>query len=255
MTPENAGESGIKTAVRVFRIIESIRDLHGATLTELADATGIPKSTLHAYLSTLEELEYVDREAGAYDLSLRFLDLGIYTQGRVGMHAEAEPVLNKLARECEEVVWLSVEDRGHVVYLDTARDAISVGMAAHVGKRDYMHCTAAGKAILARLPEPRVEEILEIHGLPELTPHTITDPDDLVAELDSCRERGYATSREERTEGIYAIGAPVVVEGTVLGSVTVAAPANRINWSAREAEIVRQVRGATDEIALNLRYP
>lgn len=254
MNPSNAPKSRIKTAVRVFRIIETVRELEGATLTELSRAVDIPKSTLHAYLSTLEELEYVDRVDEEYDLSVKYLDLGVYARNRFEVLSESEQVLNQLAKDSREVAWLSIETRGKVVFIAAERDTQSIRMDAHLGKYAYMHCSAAGKAILSALPEHRVQEIIDQHGLPARTEYTITDVDELLAELDRVRERGYAISDQEMTEGIYAISAPIVVEGEVLGSITVAGPANRINWSAREEEIVRLVRGASDEIALNIRY-
>lgn len=254
MPAEEADERRIKTAVRVFDIVETIRDLRGATLTELAETLDIPKSTLHAYLATLEELEYVGRVDDEYDLGLRFFDLGYYTRNRIEMLPKAEQVLKELAQECREVVWLAVEDRGKVVYVATERNNHPVWAHAEVGMRQYMNCSAAGKAILAFLSDERVSEIVAQHGLPRNTEWTITDPAELRTELSWVEENGYAINKQETAEGIHAIGAPVLVDGTVYGAVTVSGPANRLNIDTPEEEIVRLVKGASDEIALNIKH-
>lgn len=254
MPAEETDEHRIKTAVRVFDIVEKIRELRGATLTELSDALDVPKSTLHAYLSTIESLEYVDRTGDEYDLGLKYLDLGIYARNRVEMLSQSDQVLKDLAKESREVVWLAVENRGKVVYVATERDSQSVRTYEEVGKHEYMHCSASGKAILAHLSERQVPEIIDRYGLPAKTDNTITEAGTLFEELASVRERGYAMNDQETAEGISAISAPVVVDDAVHGSVTVAGPANRINEGERMGEIVRLVKGASEEIELNMKY-
>lgn len=254
MPAEEADKRRIKTAVRVFEIVEAIHELRGATLTDLSETLNIPKSTLHAYLSTLEELKYVERAGDEYDLGLRFFDLGFYTRNRIEMLRKAEQVLKELARECREVVWLAVEDQGKVLYVATERNNHPVWAHAEVGTRQYMNCSAAGKAILAFLPDERVEEVVAKHGLPRNTEWTITDPDELQEELSWIEEHGYAINKQETAEGIHAIGAPVLVDGKVFGAVTVSGPANRLNIDTPEEDIVRLVKGASDEIGLNIKH-
>lgn len=254
MPKGNETDNQIKTAVNVFEIIETIRGLRGATLTQLSEELAVPKSTLHAYLSTLEGLEYVDRYGDEYDLSLRFLDLGIYSRNRIEMVSESNRVLKELAKETREVVWLTVESHGRVVYIETERDSKSVRTYEELGNHEYMHCCAAGKAILAHLPKNRVSEVINQHGLPAKTENTITESNELLDELERIRNRGYAMNDQETADGISAISAPVLVDDIILGSVTVAGSANRIKGDAHNGEIVRLVQSASDEIALNMKY-
>jgi DNA-binding IclR family transcriptional regulator len=105
------------------------------------------------------------------------------------------------------------------------------------------------------LPEERVVEIIEYHGLPQQSPKTITDPDDLLAELATIREQGYALDDEERTEGLRCIGAPVHnADNEVLGAISVSAPISRMQNERIEEELPERVLSAVNLIELNMTY-
>ena len=86
----------------------------------------------------------------------------------------------------------------------------TVRFTANLGKREHLHCSAVGKAMLAALPEATVHEIVATAGLPGKTPKTITDAPALYAELDAVLGRGYAIDDEEDAEGVFCVGSAVV---------------------------------------------
>ena len=117
-----------------------------------------------------------------------------------------------------------------------------------------MHCSAGGKAILAHLPDERVEAILDRWGLKRFTEDTITDRDRLREDLQAGRERGFFLNREEYQRGVTAIGAPVLGEETVYGAIAVIGPAMRLrgNWS--DGELPNQLLAAANTAEINVSF-
>ena len=122
-----------------------------------------------------------------------------------------------------------VEEHGQRVYLYTEVGESSVQTGARVGKRGALHTSAAGKAILANLPESRVEEIIEQRGLEAGTENTISSREDLFEELERIREQGYALNNRETNIRVNAVGTAVMnADGTVLGALSVAGPGDEV---------------------------
>ena len=96
------------------------------------------------------------------------------------------------------------------------------------GAKEYLHATASGKAILAALTKGRVEEIIDQHGLPEITEHTITDEQELFEELEKVRQREYAINDRENRPGMYTGKAVHRPNGTVLGAISIGTQVSRI---------------------------
>jgi DNA-binding IclR family transcriptional regulator len=107
----------IKTTSTVFDIIRSIQRLGGATTSELVEALGMAKSTVHSHLITLEEEGYLVKEDGNYDIGLAFLDHGIYAQTNHDIARAARPSLEEIALETGEVSYLVVEEHDQGVNL------------------------------------------------------------------------------------------------------------------------------------------
>jgi DNA-binding IclR family transcriptional regulator len=245
----------IEATATSFRIIEALKRLDGAGVTDVADELGIAKSTVHNHLQTLEAEEYITREGDTYRVGLRFLELGEYTRNRMDIYEKARPEVRSLAEETGEMANAAVEEHGEGVYVTRAEGTQAVSVDTYAGKRVKLHCTALGKTILAELPESRVEEILAVHGLPARTENTITDPAELHAELDDIRERGYAYDREERLPGLRCVAAPVVAEdGTLVAALSVSGPTTRIQGERFHDEIPELLRSAANVVEINMAY-
>ncbi|MEY7851032.1 IclR family transcriptional regulator [Natrarchaeobius sp. A-rgal3] len=245
----------IKSTKTTFRIVEAIRELDGAGVTELAEYLELPKSNVHNYLSTLEEEEYVVTEGTTFHVGIRFLELGAYARSRRELYEIARPELDKIAEEEGELVNLLVEEHGRGTYIYRVAGEDAVQVDAHVGTRVSLHCTALGKTILATLPNERVETIVDQHGLPKVTEGTITDREELYAELEGIRDRGIAFDREERLEGLRCAAAPICSEtGRVLGAISISGPTTRIRDERLETELPARLEQATNVIELNITY-
>lgn len=245
----------IKSTETTFRIVEALTELGEAGVSELADHVGMPRSTVHNYLSTLEQEEYVVNQDGRYEVGIRFLEIGAHARDRKQIHEIARPEVRRLAGETGELANLLIEEHGRGTYLQRARGDQAVQVEAHVGTRVSLHSTALGKSILAYLPDSRVEEIVETHGLAAVTPNTVTDREQLSEILDAIRERGYALDDEERLDGLRCVAAPILSnDDRVLGAVSVSGPSHRIRDERFRETLPNRVLETVNVIELNVTY-
>ncbi|WP_336023225.1 IclR family transcriptional regulator [Halobellus salinisoli] len=241
----------VKTAQTTFRILETLKSLDGATVTELASHLDIPKSSAHNYLRTLEHEGYVVESGGEYEVGLRFLDLGGYARSRERLYTVATPELKRLAETTGEYANLLVEEHGLGVFLARDRGEHAVSLDSYTGQSVRLHTTALGKTILAYLPRERVESIIDRHGLPAKTERTITDRETLFEALAEIRQRECAHDREERIKGLNCVAVPVLSGESITGALSVSGPVSRMDEDRIEDEILPELRRAANIIELN----
>lgn len=251
MTDDNSSRS-VKTAERAFRIVELLDEIGEASLTTIADHLDMPRSTLHTYLSTLVDQQYLTKEESTYRLSLKFLDYGVKVQQNEPIYETCEPFLEQVAHQTEEIAWIVVEEYGRAVCLRKAEGELAIQPYKRVGARLSMHDIAAGKALLAELSDDRIRAIVDQYGLPRRTENTITDPDALFAELDEIRETGVAFNDGESMEGFRAVASSIRSDGDLHGALVVSGPKNRFQDDRFRDELPEIVTGATNAIELEL---
>ncbi|WP_126661825.1 IclR family transcriptional regulator [Haloterrigena salifodinae] len=245
----------VETVETAFDIVDVLKRDDGAGITDIADELGLAKSTVHRHVKTLESRGLLVREGDVYRISTWFLDYGIHVRNRHRLYDVARPKVDELAAETNEKVWCVIEERGMGVHIYGAEGRHSVKTHARIGQRTYLHQFAAGKAILAHLPDDRIESILEDYGLAAQTDQTITERDTLYDQLATIRDRGYAFNREESVIGVHAVGAPIRNEsGTAIGAISVAGPANRLRDDLMTEELPSLLLGATNEVEINLAH-
>jgi IclR family acetate operon transcriptional repressor len=245
----------IQTVGKAFNIVEAVQELESPTLSEIASQVDLPKSTVHIYLRTLVAEEYLVERDGHYRIGLRFLKHGGFARRQLPIYQAAKEQVNKLAAQTGEAANLGVEEYGKRVLIYKVEEGAAVYDNAPTGEQVHMHLTALGKAILAHLPEYRVDEIVERHGLPVATEQTITDRNRLDEELATIRERGYSIEDEERRPGIMAVGAPIMdqEQDTIAGAICLSGPKTRIQ-ERMEGDIVDDIINAANVIELRYNH-
>jgi len=248
---DDTGSRQVQATKTSLEIVEELRELDGARVTELAEILDLSPSTVHTHLSTLIDVDYVVKSGDFYHLSLHFLGLANYVRNRRNAYRVAESYTDQLARETECRAVFVVEENGRGVYMYTYSGKHAVWKYSTVGKRFPLHQTAAGKAILSQLPQERVVNIINEWGLPASTKNTITDRSELLNELDAVEDRGVAFNDEEQLSGVKAVGVPVDgSDGRVVGAFSVASPANRMTKDRFKEEIPKILLGVANEFEL-----
>jgi len=247
--------SPVQAAKTTFEIIDSLRELDGAGVSELADRLDMPTSTIHDHLRTLENEEYLINDDGTYRVGARFLELGEQARNRMKVFNVARPEVESLAEDTGEHANMMIEEHGLGVFLYKVRGSEAVQLDTHAGKRVPLQTTAMGKSILAHRPREEVEAILDRHGLPQVTEHTITDRAELFDVLDQVRERGYAFDDEERVDGIRCVAAPITDgDDRAIAAVSVSGPKSRMLGDSFTDEFPDMVLRSANVIEVNLTY-
>lgn len=248
--PEN------RTITRTSIILQFLRkegSSRGVRLTDIAQGCGLEKSTTHRLLGALisEELIEQDADSERYRLGLRLLELGMAVLSRMDVRDEAQLALRALAARAEDTVHLGVASGTDVVYLEKVESPHAFQMRSRVGDRMPLHSTGIGKAILAFMPEDKLELVLA-GAMERRTPGTIVTPEDLRRELERIRLRGYSTDMEENEQGVRCVGAPIFDHSLrVVGGISIAGPVFRFTQQ-RVAELGLQVVGTAQEISRRL---
>jgi DNA-binding IclR family transcriptional regulator len=236
MTPtESAPPLVLSTLDKGLRVLEMLARPdagEGLTLTELAHRLGMHRTTLFRFLVTLRARGYVERDVDSdrYRLGIGVLTLAASLLNNLDIRRVARPVLLSLRNSSQELVHLAVLKDDGVVTVDRFEGQRSLSLQTEVGARRPVYCTASGKAMMAHLPDDRVDAILS-GGMPAITPRTIITPDAMRQHLEEVRRLGYAVDDEERTEGVRCVAAAVFGhDGEVVAAISLAAPTIRFPW-------------------------
>ena len=245
----------VQSVVKTLDILEALWQSEGAGVTQLTERTGLPKSTVHAHLTTLRSKGYVVQDGDEYRLGIRFLSFGEHVKHAEPLYGAAETPIQALAEKTGERVLCSTEQNGLGTVIRACDGDRSMTSSIDVGTPIYLHCSAGGKAMLAHFDAEKTEQIVNNWGLPAFTDETITDQETLVEELETVREEGIAYSYGEYLPGVSAVGAPVVDDdGSVYGAIAVAGPQHRLENEWEHEELRTQLLSTANTIEVNLLF-
>lgn len=243
--------SSVKTIDRLVEILDCFSSQQPDwSLTELSARLRVPKSSLHRFLVALETHSILRRDPRdrRWRLGYRPLIWGRLAAAHSGLRLIARPVMEELAAETGETVLLTLYDDFAVICVEKVDSAHEVRLAIEVGSRRPPHAGASSKVLMAYLPEAEIETIIA-RGLPKLCTRTITDPDELRAELDRIRTQGYAISQEETDIGAWGVATPIQdLNGEVIAAIGIAGPLFRLT-DERVEDYVERCRQAARRIS------
>nr|WP_246522047.1 IclR family transcriptional regulator [Neoroseomonas terrae] len=202
----------VEAIARAFRVLEVFSTgAQPRSLGELAAASGLPKSAVQRVVHTLVRLGYMEvRPRGGHAPGRKLLDRSFDYQRSEPMLERAIPVLIDLQRAIGERVDLALLDDLTMLYvwrLESRRETFRAGLG---GRRIPAWCSSGGIAVLSRLPEKRVDDVLARSQLVAATPFTLTDPVRIRERIAETRRLGYALLSQELQIGIIALAAPIV---------------------------------------------
>lgn len=233
-----AESTGTETAGRVIDVLLLFTNGPAALgVTRIARELGLSKAVVHRILRTLvtKGMLLPDPATRGYRLGPAASTLGARALQDSDLRAAAIDHIHELRDATGETATLTAMVPNGRIYLDQVESAKEIKMTVELGRRFPLHAGSSGKCMLAFLPSERREQVLEL-DLTALTTRTTTEPDQLRAELETIRQRGYAISDGERQQDAASVAAPVLgPSGIVLGAVSVCGPRYRVS-----AELVEQ---------------
>lgn len=244
----------VRSVDRAASLLLALGESHGdAGVTELARRLGLHKSTASRLLATLEKRGLVEQDeaSGKYRLGLIVIRLAERAERTLDLRAIAMPELDRLARVTHETTGLGVLDGDQMLTVAQADGPNLVAMGDWTGRGAPLHSVAAGKVLLAFLPEREIMRLVR-RGLARCTERTITQLEPLLEDLARVRRRGYATAFGEFDRGINAVAAPVHdARGRVIAALDVWGPAFRVT-PGRIPELAGQLREAAGAVSVRL---
>ncbi len=249
------GEKNVQIVHRIAIVLRAFGNQGLLGITDLAHATGLPKSTTHRLVTALvnEGLLVQNEDSHKYALSLRVTALGASILGSHTVRKTARPILMELRDQTRESVHLAVLEGMEIVIIDTEDSYFFVRAVNVPGQHLPAHAVSTGKARLAYQWEVQLREMLSKVELARYTDRTITDARQLLEELRKVRAQGYAISNSELEEGIDAVAAPIFDHlNSVVAAVSIGGPSERCQ--PKQAELIAAVTRAGQLISQTLRY-
>ncbi|HEV3179357.1 MAG TPA: IclR family transcriptional regulator [Steroidobacteraceae bacterium] len=244
--------SETSAALKAFGVLEIlVRAGRPLTLSELMQATELPKPTLHRTLALFEDAGFLAREPGgrAYIIGERLSRFALDALRSDGAAAERRTILRRVVSEISETCNLAVLYKNAVIYLD--RVEAPWPLRLHLpgdGVALPPHCCASGKLLLAYFPAAERQRLLALMPLQRFTERTITDRAVLDSELDRIVSVGYAADNEEYVLGVACVAVPVRNRhGDVVASIAVQGATARLPLM-RAIEFVPRLRIAAEQI-------
>jgi IclR family transcriptional regulator, KDG regulon repressor len=228
----------MKTVRKALAILDSFTRYNKIQgVTEISSKLNINKSTTHAILSTLREEGYVIYEGKTrkYSLGFKPFELADRIVYKSDIRDLALPVMERLSKTSNEDVVLNIQVEGKRVCVALVESQYFVRQFVPVGKALPLHCSAAGKVLLAYLSRKEIDAIIEKYGLPRFTPRTITQKSKLFAELEKTKRMGYGESREEYGRDAAALAFPIFNgKGEMVACVSIQSTVTRLVSDAKK---------------------
>ncbi len=220
-------------------------------LPDLTADLGLPRQTIHRILQQLCDNGLVIRDPSRdrYIVGPRLSELAMATLNADNHRAPLRAILSDVVADVEETCNFGVLDGLEFVYLERLECSWSLRVHLTAGSRVPAHCTSGGKALLAHLDKPLRDQLIRAHKLEAHTDFTITDPDQLDAELDQILTQGYALNDQEFTVGVIGAAVPVIAgDGRALGALALHGPSLRLTLDDARKHVPR-LRAAAVQLA------
>lgn len=249
--------NSVQSIKRVIAILTAFnRERREYSLTELSQKLGLTKSTMHRLLANLEYFQFIerDKQTQRYRLGIKLFELGVLVQTGFKLHDQARPILQQLTDATGQTSYLCIIEGNDVLCLDRIEgsDPVRV-LTLELGDRIPFHCGGAPRALMAFLPDQRIDDLLE-RGLRSVTSQTIVDAAMLWQDIATTRANGYVVAHGDFTEHISAIGAPIFDHNReIAGAISIAGLEQRFNCDHIE-ELIEKTCEAAVSISRRLGY-
>jgi DNA-binding IclR family transcriptional regulator len=187
-------------------------------VTQIAQILGVPKARVHRFLSTMEQIGYVRRDAATdrYSLGMRLYGLGMLAVNGASYLERISVKAQEFSEHFGYTAVVGIWADNEFAAIRTFIPPRSLSVAIHTGFHSPAYVTAQGRVFLAFLPPEELDHYFQATELRALTTETLTDPSALRSELDAIREHLYAAACNQASLGVAAVAAPVFdIQGRV----------------------------------------
>jgi DNA-binding IclR family transcriptional regulator len=248
--------SSVPALDRALTVLELLaKSNKGLGLGELSRSLGVPRSSTHCLLVTLERRGYLERnvQTHRYLFGVKLLSLANMALSGIKLREVAAPSLQSLMRATRLTVHLGILEDGEAVLIEKVEPPGLLRLATWIGKRMDVHCTGLGKALIAYIPEEELDSLIRKHGLPRHNENTVTSLRKFKMQLAEIRSKGYAVDAEEDEIGLCCVGAPVFDHvGQVVASVSAAGTISQVTQDTLHS-LAEKVKKTASAISREMR--
>ena len=246
---DKAPQNTVKSLDRALEVLVRLGEMQGGTLSEIAGALNQSPATIYRVLTTFQGRGFVDfdEQSQVWNIGPAAFLTGSQFLRRTSLVERARPIMRDLMEATGETANLGIERDGKVLFLGQVETHATIRAFFPPGTASAMHASGIGKALLSRMDDKRQRAVLAAGKLEQFTPHTLTEPDAIIADLRAAKLRGYAIDGEERNLGMRCIAAPVYnVFGEAVAGVSVSGPTSRITQDRIEDLAAPVMQAAAD---------
>lgn len=250
-------DQSVQVVERVFAVLEYLsqaREPKGPT--DIADATGISKSTVYRLLISMGRLGYIERRGsnGKYGIGIKLIEIVSNHINNLELQTEARPYLHELQNEIGLTVHLGILEGREVIYVEKLDINRNLRLYTQIGMRVPAYCSSLGKCLLSCLSGDDLDYLYGGRRLERYTPNTIADYPKLKEHLREVRLKGWAMDDEEYILGNRCVAAPVYdYRGEMIAAISASGPASLLT-TERVPEIVKHVRHTASCVSRSLCY-
>jgi IclR family transcriptional regulator, pca regulon regulatory protein len=236
-----------QSLARAFQVLDVLAaQPEGASVADVARATGLPRATVTRLLGSLADEDAARRVDGGWRLGPRIAQLaGELTPP---LAARAQPVLEELAATLGETVMLAVpEGAAGARVVAEAEGPRMVGVGSWLGRTLADPASGFVRLRLAALePEARKRAVAGMPFLPH-TPSTIRSVRALLAAVERIALDGHAEVVDQFEQGLAGVAVPLHEDGRLVAMLAVYLPTVRLD-DAMRTRVLAALRGAAQSL-------
>lgn len=219
----------IQSVERAIWILKCFEQHDLLSLSDISRMMQLHKSTTFGLVSTLSAYQLLeqDPETGKYRLGIELFRLG--NKVNIDLRSLVAPYLNRLMDICNETVNFVIPDGEYILYMEKKECSRSMRISTTIGHREPLYRTAAGKAILAKLPHETAVSLLQKTTFEQSTHNTLKNADEVLEELQIIQQKGYAIDNEELEYGLICLGVAITnYAGIPVGAISISGSSARM---------------------------
>lgn len=242
-----------KTVVKSMDLLNLFRSYPKLSLSEMVQLSGIPKTSVHRMVSSLEDMGFLKKEENnKYSLGFLFLEFGQLVKERIDIRKIALPIMYSLREEAGEAVNLVIKEGNEAIYIEKLETLQPVRVYTKIGRRAPLYGGACPRILLAFLPEIEIEQYLKQTELKQVAMQTIMDKDYLLQVLAESKKNRYAVSHSELQDYSSAVAAPIFDSlNQVVAGISLVGPSMRFQ-EEHLSKLVELVKNGGNEISYKL---
>lgn len=245
----------VPSVSRAMKILELLaQSQRGLTLSDISRRLGLPKSSTHVLIKTLENLGYLksSKLTGRFSFGLKLVSLGKMALENLDLREQARPFLQDLMLRSGLTVHLAILEGAEAVIIEKVEAPGMLRLATWVGRRLDANSSGVGKALLAFSEEEISGYRFRGRPMARHNRNTISSPERLARELKKVRELGYAFEDEEGEIGFRCIGAPICDSSNrAIASISIAGATSQIS-NDRIATLAGMVKMTAKQISAQI---